>query len=202
MIMTAGTVAATLHTSGITLGPIRTLDDELAGLSEKINLIQQTEPAFAAPAQAWLEQITAAAGRSSPLPTCLNHGDFKYAQLLFDGTTTGLVDFDAVCQAEPALDLGQFRAYLRTQIHKEQTQTTPTGLGEKVCAQFIRAYASAAGYRSEDEQRLHARVDIYEAISLLRMALNSKQKLKDNRLKNTMALLEARLGGAAPARPT
>jgi aminoglycoside phosphotransferase (APT) family kinase protein len=134
------------------------------------------------------------------LPICLNHGDFKYAQLLFDGATTGLVDFDAACQAEPALDLGQFRAYLRTQIHKEQTQTSAPALGEELCTHVLRAYATAAGYRPEDTPQLNARVEIYEAISLLRMALNSKQKLKDKRLKNTMALLEARLGAAARAR--
>ena len=48
--------------------------------------------------------------------------------------------------------------------------------------------------------QLNVRVDIYEAVSLLRMALNSMQKLKDQRLKNTMALLEARLGEATITR--
>ena len=52
------------------------------------------------------------------MPFCLCHGDFKYAQVFFDGDAVGLVDLDNVCQAEPALDLGQFFAYLRTQARK------------------------------------------------------------------------------------
>src|SRR3712207_8430077 len=64
-----------------------------------------------------------AAAECDPLPLVPSHGDLTPGQILFDGARPGLLDFDTVCQAEPALDLGQFLAYLRSEEHTSELQS-------------------------------------------------------------------------------
>jgi thiamine kinase-like enzyme len=188
-------IAAALHTSEITLGRPRTLEDEQDGLRQGFAIVQRISPALGAQFQTWLERAATYAADSKPLNLCFSHGDFSYTQLIFEGTQSGLVDFDTVCQAEPALDLGQFLAYLRVAVLKGQKAASPApaALTEQLCAQFLNTYIAAAGDRLEDEERLRVRVPVYEIISLLRLALHSWQKLKGSRLEYVIAILEERV---------
>jgi hypothetical protein len=187
-------IAAALHTSGITLGPRRTLADELAGLRQDFAGVQRIAPELGAQFQSWLEQVESYAATSPTLDLCFSHGDFSYTQLIFEGQQTGLVDFDTVCQAEPALDLGQFLAYVRMAVQKGRKSATPApaGLTEQLCEQFLQAYM-AAGDHLEDEALLRRRVPVYELVSLLRLALHSWQKLKGSRLEFVLTILEERV---------
>jgi Phosphotransferase enzyme family len=198
MIARCGCVAALLHTSGVEVGRSRTLDDELAGLQRQIAIGRQFAPSFGDRAQSWLERIAARADHSEPLKLCPSHGDFKHEQLLFDGSASGLVDFDAICQAEPALDLGKFLAHLRAEAQKLQRRASvSSALGEELAEQFLRAYVSAAGDQVEDERRLRLRTALYEAVALLRFALRSHQDLDETRREMTAALLEERMSAIA-----
>jgi hypothetical protein len=198
MIATCGSVAAMLHTSGVELGRPRTLDDELAGLERQIVVARQFAPSFGDRARSWLERIAASAEQSEPLKRCLNHGDFKPEQLLFDGGNSGLVDFDAVCQAEPALDLGKFLAHLRAEARKiHERASVSSSLGEELAVRFLSAYVSAAGDHVHDERRLRLRTTLYETVALLRLALRSNQDLDEARLEMTIALLEERMSALA-----
>jgi hypothetical protein len=187
-------IAAALHTSGIALGRRRTLEDELTGLRKGFTIVRRISPELGAQFLFWLERAEAYAQESQPLSLGFGHGDFSYTQLIFEGEQSGLVDFDTVCQAEPALDLGQFLAYVRVAVRKGQKSgRTPAVLTEQLCAQFIQSYIAAAGDRLEDEERLRMRVPVYEIISLLRLALHSWQKLKGSRLEYVIAILEERV---------
>jgi hypothetical protein len=198
MVATCGYVPAVLHASGVELGRARTLDDELAGLLDQIAMARQFTPTFGDRAQSWLERIAALAAQSMPLKLCFCHGDFKHEQLLFDGASSGLVDFDAICQAEPALDLGKFLAHLRAEARKIQMRASVSSpLGEELAEEFLRAYVSAAENRVEDERRLRLRTTLYETIALLRLALRSHQDLDETRLGMTTALLEERMSALA-----
>jgi hypothetical protein len=194
MVATCGNVAAMLHASGVALGSPRTLDDELAGLLRQIAMARQFAPSFGARAQSWLERIAVRAEQSEPLMLCFSHGDFKHEQLLFDGASSGLVDFDGICQAEPALDLGKFLAHLRVEADKFQgRESVSSPLGEELAERFLRAYVLAADGQVEDERRLRLRTMLYEAIALLRLALLSQQDLDEPRVERTTALLEERI---------
>jgi aminoglycoside phosphotransferase (APT) family kinase protein len=134
------------------------------------------------------------------LPLCFSHGDFTHTQLLFDGAISGLVDFDTVCQAEPALDLGQFQAYLRLAVRKIEgsSSSATNGLAEDLCSQFFHTYTVAAGYDKPGSKDLslyylHRRTQVYEIVSLLRVALHSWQKLKESRLEQVLPLVEERI---------
>jgi hypothetical protein len=197
MVAACGHVAAAVHTSGVTTGPIRTLEDELAGLLPEIELTRRFVPSVGDRAQAWLDRIAALASQSEPLRRCLAHGDFKHEQLLFDGASSGLVDFDAICQAEPALDLGKFLAHLRTEAQRMQERASvSSSLDEELAEQFLGAYASAAGEQVEDERELRGRTALYETIALLRLLVRSQLDLDEARVRMTADILEKRLAWA------
>ena len=185
-------IANALHRSNIGLGRRRTLDDDLTGLRKGIREVQRVAPELGVQFQTWLERIESYAEESDALLPRFCHGDYTYAQVIFDGRQSGLVDFDTVCQAEPALDLGQFLAYLRAAAHKARKAATPgtTPIGVQLGEHFLDAYIAAAGEQIEDAERLRIRVSVYEVVSLMRMALHSWQQLKATRLENAIAVLE------------
>jgi hypothetical protein len=115
--------------------------------------------------------------------------------LIFDGHNGGLVDFDSICQAEPAQDLGHYLAYQRLNIIKDQDPDFPFAPEaiERLCALFLDTYIEISKAWIPDEALLRGRVGIYELISLIRLALHSWEKMKGSRLKQTMALLEERI---------
>jgi hypothetical protein len=201
MVATCGHVAAALHTSGLTVGPARTLADELAGLQRELAVLRPLVRELGDRAHAWLGRIEALAEQSGPLRRRLGHGDFKHEQLLFDGTTSALVDFDAICQAEPALDLGKFVAHLEVEARRiQQRASVSSPLGEELVEQFLGAYVGAAGDRLEGEAQLRLRTAIYEAVALVRLVLRSAQDLADLRLHITADLLEERFSSIVPER--
>jgi aminoglycoside phosphotransferase (APT) family kinase protein len=188
-----GQIAAAIHSSGIELGRERTLESEVAWQEQRIAELGRVSPELGAQLLAWLRQ-TAEAGRSAtPLPLGFAHGDFTYTQLIFDGARSGLVDFDTVCQAEPALDLGQFLAYQRLAIRRNQRPGSPADLAEQLGAGFLDAYLAAMGERVGDERALRARAHIYELLMLSRLAIHSWQKLKVSRMEQAMKLIEERI---------
>jgi hypothetical protein len=188
-------VAVALHGSGLSIGRPRTLDDRLADLANEVEITRLFSPEFADRAAGWLGIVMSHARRIEALPFRLCHGDFKYAQLFFDGDAVGLVDLDNVCQAEPALDLGQFFAYLRTQARKNpRAESVSATLEHELCDRFLDEYAQRMELGAEEVARLRARATLHEVSSLLRMALHSQQKFKQARLDSTSALIEERLG--------
>jgi ABC-type multidrug transport system fused ATPase/permease subunit/thiamine kinase-like enzyme len=215
-IATSARMAAMLHTSAITLGQPRTLRDELAALQEQLFPVWQLSPALAIQLQEVLKQVRHYGEHTTPSPLCFSHGDYTHTQLLFDGTAAGLVDFDTVCQAEPALDLGQFQAYLRQAVLKAQSKSAgkmshespiegeahepnpAPSYADLLCTQFFNMYLSTSDYSSEQAEQLRVRVQVYEIVSLLRMALHSWQKLKESRLAHVITLLEERIACLPP----
>jgi hypothetical protein len=189
-----GQIAAAIHSSGIELGRHRGLEYELDWLRQSIQSLARVSPELGAQLQDWRDRAAAIAGKGAQLPLCFGHGDFTYTQLIFDGQQSGLVDFDTVCQAEPALDLGQFLAYQRLAILKDQRREAPlpaTAVAQ-LCARFFDSYVAARGDQIAVVQALRERVNMYEILMLLRLALHSWQKLKVSRLQHAVALLEER----------
>jgi aminoglycoside phosphotransferase (APT) family kinase protein len=201
-IQACGRIAAVLHGTGIKLGRRRTIDVEFGWLGSEFQSIQQVIPELGSRLLACLAEVMDFAATLKPQPLCFSHGDFTYTQLIFDGDELGLVDFDTVCQAEPALDVGQFLAYQRLAIRKDGRPEAPMPpeMIERLCGLFLESYIETSGSRLEDEQLFRSRVAIYELISLLRLAIHSWQKLKGNRLVHSMNLVEERLACLTQAR--
>jgi len=188
-----GRVAANLHSSGIVLGEARTLESELATLRRDMAAFDRFCPPLGTMLREHLDRAEEAAAEAEALLLCFGHGDYTPSQVMFGGPVTGLIDFDTVCQAEPALDLGQFVAYLRVLVSKAQrvqASQAPDELGEELAEAFLRVYAKAAG--TEDFEALRRRVRAYETVSLVRMAVRSWRQLKVARLENVLGVVEQR----------
>ncbi len=194
-VRTCALIAATLHGSNIKLGSPRTLELQVAKLQEAAHVLSQVFPELGAQLNSWIQQTVEFAQVFPEMPLVFSHGDFTYTQLIFDGTAGGLVDFDTMCQAEPAQDLGHYLAYQRLNIIKGQDPNAPFAPEaiERLCALFLDTYIDVSRAWIPDEAVLRGRVAIYELISLMQLTLHSWEKMKSSRLKQTIRLLEERI---------
>jgi hypothetical protein len=182
LVAAAAAAAAALHRSGVELGAPRSMQDELDELDGLLALMEPISSQLAAALRTRLDAVTAAAGATEPMPCALVHGDFTPSQLLRDGDRCGLVDFDGVAQAEPALDLGQYVAYLRLAAAKAGAAAAADGLVDG----FVAAYAAGTDL---DAVALRARVQVYACVSLLRTTVHAWQKLKPKRVGTVLPIL-------------
>jgi hypothetical protein len=194
-IQTCALMAATLHSSNIKLGRQTRLEMQVEKLQESADVISQVYPELGAQIDSWIQQAVDFAKAYPAMPLCFSHGDFTYTQLIFDGKEGGLVDFDTMCQAEPAQDLGHYLAYQRLNIIKDQDPNAPFAPEaiEQLCALFLDTYIDVSKDWIPDEAQLRGRVAIYELISLIRLTIHSWEKMKGSRLKQTIPLLEERI---------
>jgi thiamine kinase-like enzyme len=88
-----------------------------------------------------------------------SHRDFYDKQVLLANGRATLIDFDTYCMADPALDLGNFLAHL--ELARRQGLMPADGLHDA----FLEGYRRTAGTLPKG-----ARVAVYEAASLLRLA--------------------------------
>jgi aminoglycoside phosphotransferase (APT) family kinase protein len=132
----------------------------------------------------WLNSIVDsldAVIRQTPTqPVCLAHGDLTPSQLVLAGPRIGVLDFDGLCQAEPAFDLGRFLAYLRVALAKSGNVA-----GDALASRFLERYHVAGGPPTPS-----ARVQVYEIASLVRMAAHSWQQLKPARLRLACGVIQ------------
>jgi aminoglycoside phosphotransferase (APT) family kinase protein len=194
-VQTCALIAATLHSSNIKLGPPTSFELQIAKLRDETRVVGYVYPELGAQIGSWIDQTVEFAQAYPAGPACFSHGDFTYTQLIFDGKDGGLVDFDSICQAEPAQDLGHYLAYQRLNIIKDQDPNAPflPEAIERLCALFLETYIDVSKAWIADEAILRGRVAIYELVSLIRLALHSWEKMKASRLKQTLALLEERI---------
>jgi hypothetical protein len=176
----AAFVAAFMHTSGVRAGSPRTMKDELGRARDAVGRIGLDAPAFAAWLTAVLDSVTEAARRTPTRPLAFAHGDFTLSQLLMAGLGVGVLDFDGLCQAEPACDLGRFLASLRTVLAKSGNPS-----GDRLASRFLDVYQAVGGQTNPED-----RARVYELTSLVRMAAHSWQRLKASRLRVVCSVLE------------
>ena len=192
LVDAAAQAAARMHGCGSRSGPHRTIDDELSELRGLVELVGPVAPALADRLEGVLEVIAAAAAATDPQPLQFSHGDFTPSQVLSDGERCGVLDFDGSALAEPALDLGQYLAYLRLTLAKHGGHPEQA---EELARRFVASYRAEAGGEHDE-----ARVQVYECISLMRTAVHAWQKLKPARAAMVLDLLTDRSACLAPAR--
>jgi ABC-type multidrug transport system fused ATPase/permease subunit len=190
MVDTCAKIAATLHGSNIKLGRRRTLDGEVTALRQGIADIERTSPYLGVQLEGLLEQISAYAEQSDGLSPTFCHGDFAHTEVLFEGRQAGLIDFDSICQAEPALDLGHFMATLKLASLAIQKSPATHARADELCDRFLRMYMVSMGNRLEDPERLRARVAVHQVFCLLHHALHDWQTFKSSRLESALALIK------------
>jgi ABC-type multidrug transport system ATPase subunit len=188
-VVACARIAAALHRSSIPVGDPRTLAGDIDGVLAALEALAPLAPALAGSLQRHLGPLRDLAldppGRSG-----VAHGDFDASQVLFDGPTTGVVDFDTVCLAEPALDLGSFTGHLAVAVRKARDGggINPEG-GEDLGSAFLREYLRVSD--EGDPDALLSRVTAYQTVALARLAVRSWCRLKPERLRTVLGLLDA-----------
>jgi ABC-type multidrug transport system fused ATPase/permease subunit len=184
-------IAARVHTSDIAFGKPRTLYDEVASLHPGLDAMRRMTPALGERVGDSIDGALAVAAEYQGLPQRLSHGDYTHNQVVFDQDGCGLLDFDDVCLAEPALDLGRFRAYLRVAARKAALAAERTDdPGGELCRSFMAAYIRAAAVPEGDRANLEGRTAAYEAVTLARIVVSSWQQLKPARTACALSVLE------------
>jgi phosphotransferase family enzyme len=185
-------IASSLHRWEIEVAPRRTLEDDLSALRPGLEIVARMSPDLGRRLEKSVQQIADADSTLAPLEASLNHGDYTPSQVLFDGDSAGLLDFDGLCRAEPALDVGHFSAYLRLACAKAEqaVRTGRSDLGDELSDRFVRTYVRATGTAGAEAQRLGGRIGIYEALSLVGIGVRSWQQLKPVRLSTALWVLE------------
>jgi aminoglycoside phosphotransferase (APT) family kinase protein len=207
VISAAGAAVAALHAVRSGPGqppllsdslPVHTLADELASLRAELAVVQPIWPDIAAEVAPVMMELSEQSLLPAGRPPVLSHGDFTPRQLLVgpDGPgELGLIDFDAVCQAEPALDLGRFLAYMHVTAMRRAGLGARPALGN-LAAAFLDSYDQAAramaGPGSGIDRETQRRVAAFRAAHLARLALRACRRFKDDRARIALDLLSAR----------
>jgi aminoglycoside phosphotransferase (APT) family kinase protein len=154
----AGRALAKLHRCPLEVPGRYSAKEEVELLEGWGAVVSQVHPGMkAAFAEAFAEVRDALEGCRSVEPT-LVHRDFYEKQVLVDGTQAILIDFDTLCLADPAIDVGNFLAHLRL------AGLQHLGRVKRLEEAFL------AAYRPMPSQDLQARVRAYTMSSLLRLA--------------------------------
>lgn len=195
---TAAALAA-IHDSGAEYGRTATLADELDEIEEVVDRLATTVPTLRSAADTFLAEQRRRAEALPADPVVPAHHDFRPAQVLLHEGRVGFIDFDGSCMAEPALDLGRFRAKLRDIGISALLQRDPGLLDrdhepelavlDELCDHFSAEYLR---HRPVSE----ARVLLWESADLFTAMLHAWTKVRVARLRPRMLLLRRRL--AAP----
>jgi hypothetical protein len=195
-LRTCGAIAAAVHGAPPGTGGRRSLEGDLDALAGLLGSVRRLDDRLARRLGAVTDELRRAGTGTRALDPVLVHGDFTHTQVLFDDAGAGLLDFDTVARAEPALDLGHFCAYLRVACRRAGAPQ----LEDPLCEELLLGYAASPAC-AVDEDALRRRTALYEAVSLLRIALRSWHQLKAVRTTCAVEVLEERVGCLqAPAR--
>jgi hypothetical protein len=208
MLARTAVALAALHGSGAEYGRAATWDEELAEVRGVVARLATTVPRIGSAADPLLARLEALDSSVPPDPLVSAHHDFRPAQVLLHGGRIGFIDFDGSCRAEPALDLGRFRAKLRdigisaySAAGRPGTAVPPLegylGLLDELCDDFLAEYQRHAPVTTE-------RVVLWESTDLLTALLHAWTKVRTARVGPRLAVLRhtvstsLRVGTAAP----
>jgi aminoglycoside phosphotransferase (APT) family kinase protein len=187
---------AGLHHSGVRFGVVWNWEDELVNVRDVVEGIATAVPSIANAAEPLLAWLTARAVEQPPDPIVTAHGTFHPGQVLIYQNQLGFIDFDSFCQAEPALDLALF--FRRTKaivlsafahdecIFDEATLARLFHQADAICEMFLVEYERHAPVSRQ-------RIALWEALDFFTVVLHSWTKVKPDRLKYAIFLLEQHL---------
>jgi Ser/Thr protein kinase RdoA (MazF antagonist) len=192
---------AALHVSGAEYGGAKVWEEELAEVREVLQRLAHSVPHLGSAADPLLRRLAALHATVPPDAPVSAHRTFRPAQVLLHGGRIGFIDFDSAGRAEPALDLGRFRAALREiGISAFCASGRPLAgaplehhlrLLDELCDDFLDAYRDHAPVAAD-------RVVLWETTDLLTSLLHSWTKVRTDRVGSRLVLVR-HAAGTAPA---
>jgi hypothetical protein len=187
-----GRALAELHHSGAHYERRATFEDELVELQEVVDRLAHSVPELGAAGGPLIERLTQLSTRVPPDPDVPAHHDFRPAQVLLHQGSIAFIDFDGASMAEPALDLGRFRAKLRDmgaavlaesgRFEDDAARDTTYALLDDLSAAFTDAYREHADVSL-------ARILMWETCDLMTGMLHAWTKVRLRRITPRLAVL-------------
>ncbi len=164
-VVAASRCISRLHALTLDLQRFHTVDDEFSLLRRWVGLVGRVHEDMREPVRCALARVHVNLERSRNAPQAVVHRDFYDKQVLIAEDRTVLIDFDTLCCADPAIDIGNFLAHCR--LRAIQGLTSSSGI-ERV---FLEAYS----LRKDCERKaggvdFETRVGAYRDAALLRLA--------------------------------
>lgn len=154
----AGEALAKLHTCSVRVPGCHSVDDELAVVTRWVELVGELGSDLAPAADRARRRVISALELCRAATRRLVHRDFHDRQVLIDGHRVSVIDFDTLCHADPAIDVGNFLAHL--ELARARGECRASGAYE----------AFVAGYGGERAARMGVRIEAYSKAALLRLA--------------------------------
>lgn len=139
------------------------VEDELGVLDRWRSIREEVAGRLPSSARDQLERLRTASHSVPRAPLGLCHRDLHDRQFLVSGTALGLVDFDLLCLADPALDVGNFSAHLHLRA-LQGVRGASERSSKRLDAIFVGAAIDAAG------SALDRRLPFWRSCALLRLA--------------------------------
>lgn len=186
---------AALHQSGVRHGAEVALAECYAELHELSGRLAAAAPETKGAVTVLLARLEVLAAASPPDARVPTHGTFNPEQVLIDGERIGFIDFDDFCMAEPALDVGLFRAAIKDIGLNVLDAQQAADLAVRR-ARLARLAAIGEVFLAEYERHApisRTRVALWEAWSYLRDTLHFWIKAKPAEPDNGLLMLVAQL---------
>ena len=186
---------AALHQSGAHAEETVTWDERVSEIPDLIERLAAVAPDLTDSLDPLVRQLHSFAAANPADPLVPSHGSFDSDQVLIAQDQISFIDFDSFCAAEPALDVGHFRAAIMDsgmQVIDERTLRDP---------ELRQAYLQrldALGMVFLTEYEAHApisrqRLVLWEALDYLRDAIHLWKKPKPSGVEAVLAILEYHL---------
>jgi hypothetical protein len=186
---------AELHRSGAKSDEVADVGEQIADIDELINRLGVMAPDVAEAAAPFFEHLRELARSERPDPAVPSHGSFDCDQVLIAGDSLGFIDFDSFCMAEPALDVGHFRASLidsGMKVAERDILDSPARASAYLDKLDDLADEFLARYQSEAHVS-NARLALWEGLDYLRDALHLWTKPTRARPDSVVRILERQL---------
>jgi phosphotransferase family enzyme len=186
-----------LHGCGLH-GPPFGWDEEMAEVREMMGRLTHWVPRLEAQVSPALDRLEELAIHQPPQVPVPSHGSFRPAQVLVHDGHIAFIDFDGLCEAEPAADLALFSASMKQKLIHAAARAKHGGSSlawlqarlphiDELSALFLDEYERTAPVSRE-------RLALWETLYLTRYVLNTWEKVRPEHLENSMAILEQHLG--------
>jgi Phosphotransferase enzyme family len=189
---------AELHRSEVRSGSAWGWADELANVRKQSERLARIVPHLADAAAPLLERLEELGHTYPSNPPGPAHGSLRINQVLLYQGQIGFVDFDSVCQAEPAMDLALFLSSLKKngmQVLFDERNSMDGAALDPDTREARLARLDELGEVVLAHYERHApvsrqRVALWEACYLFRLVLRSWARVQPVRLVHILTLLE------------
>lgn len=169
---------AKLHRTPIVPGRNYTVQDHLQRCHPRYPFLAMACPELEEKIEFIVQGALQLTQKYACIEPCATHGDFHLRQIHIEKENAWLIDFDAMCYADPAADIGNLLVFLKSKAQRHRRHWV-------YIEEFVDEYISIMG------PDILKRVPIYEALTHLRRACKVLRFQKKNWRKIVTEMIDS-----------